>query len=382
VTSSYGFDVRGNRTYEDDDASSFDRRDYTYDQRRRVRTITGKYLRLGFPTNTWRDYRVTYAYDHRDRLVFRSYKDLTVGSESATFYYYDLRDRLVEVKFTSNIASPSTYSIYNFYWLGSRPVAQWTTNFPASTTARYFVHADEANRVLEMYDWPNSGDASLVWSQDPDAYGWDRLGAVGPYQPLRLNNLLFDDGTYARRSDPTFIRPALLVAKGTHYDPMTDSALKVNDGWPREPYALGVAAIHESMQAAPSTPGTTAREDQYHQDCPGGGGAPPPPGQDWPANTRDHRTSTDPPPPCGPPNPGDPPDKASCSFSFYDCQKCKWCWQTCMPKVWVSCIDFLDQQIKCMGRTYVEAGLTCSNACVCKFVLELPPCPAPSQMNQ
>ena len=247
VTSSYTFDQRGNRTQEDEPVSSFDKRDYTYDQRRRVRTISGKWLRIGFP-NTWRDYRITYAWDHRDRLVYRSYKDLTGGGESRTFYYWDVNDRLIEVKHTPLISDSTTFSIYDFYWLGARPVAQWTTNFPAATTARYFMHADEANRVLEMHDWPLSGDATLAWAYNPDAFGWDRPGLSGPYQPLRLNNAIWDDGSAARKSDPTFARPALLLDNGVHYDPMLDNFLQSSGRWPNEQYTLLLHAAYRDWR--------------------------------------------------------------------------------------------------------------------------------------
>jgi hypothetical protein len=173
----FDFNLRGDRTSEDAANSIVDRRDYTFDGRNRVRIVYGKfrYGILGF-----KDYLITYSFDHRDRLAVRSWTNQYTGASSQTFYYYDLNDRLIEVKLVPDIASPSTYTIYNFYWLSQRPVAMWSTAYPGATVARYFTHADEANRVLEVYSWPTSGDATLVWALNPDVFGWDRVVQGGP----------------------------------------------------------------------------------------------------------------------------------------------------------------------------------------------------------
>lgn len=115
----------------------------------------------------------------------------------------------------------------------------WATAFPAATTARYFMHADEANRVIEMYNWPASGDATRVWAVNPDVFGWDSYAQTGPYQPFRLNNLINDDGTIAWKIDTgtlNFNRPELLIGRGVHYDPMTGTMLQRSGEWPFEPY--------------------------------------------------------------------------------------------------------------------------------------------------
>jgi hypothetical protein len=233
-TTVYEWNGRGDRLSDDNTNSTVDRRDYTYDSRRRVKTVTGKFVHGPF----FRDYRVTYAYDERDRLVFRSLVTLSSGDESHTFYYYDVNDRLIEIKVVPNITDTSTYTIYNFYWLGSRPVAMWATSFPNATTARYFVHADEADRVLEVYTWPTSGDSTLVWAINPDVFGWDNIATSLIFQPLRLSsNALADDVTQSWKDNiPTLNRPMLLVARDGHFDPMTATAFQRMGEWPSEGY--------------------------------------------------------------------------------------------------------------------------------------------------
>jgi hypothetical protein len=239
-STAFGWEPRGSRTHENNSASTIDRRDYTYEARRRIRTVSGMFA-SGFNA---RNYRITYAYDHKDRLVFRSFVNLFNSAENTTFYYYDVQDRLIEVKHTPSVGNPGTFTIYNFYWLGQRPVAQWATALPGGSTARYFFHTDEANRVLEVSSWPDSGDASIVWALDPDVFGWDSVVAsTGIYQPLRLNNLIEDPQTLAWKvvSSDTFVRdrPALLISRGAHYDPMFATTLQQFSRYPDEPYGGG-----------------------------------------------------------------------------------------------------------------------------------------------
>jgi hypothetical protein len=238
-STAFGWEPRGSRTHENNSASTIDRRDYTYEARRRIRTVSGMFA-SGFNA---RNYRITYAYDHKDRLVFRSFVNLFNSAENTTFYYYDVQDRLIEVKHTPSVGNPGTFTIYNFYWLGQRPVAQWATALPGGSTARYFFHTDEANRVLEVSSWPDSGDAAVVWALDPDVFGWDSVVAsTGIYQPLRLNNLIEDPQTLAWKvvSSDTFVRdrPALLISRGAHYDPMFATTLQQFSRYPDEPYGL------------------------------------------------------------------------------------------------------------------------------------------------
>jgi YD repeat-containing protein len=238
TTHNYSWDGRGNRTADSDSSSTNTARNYTYDGRRRVRTVTGFFPRhvggLDQPTG----YTVTYAFDHRDRLVFRQWQSSLGGSPTQQFYYYDLNDRLIEVK--QAIAGSSSYTNYSFYWLGNRPVAYWAVD-NLGNTSRYFIHADEANRVLEVYSWPASGDATDIWSLNPDVFGWDRIVNGGIFQPLHLNNALYDPDTVSYTNwGAVFVspnHPPLLVDRGAHLDPMTETFLQRVGAWPNEPYA-------------------------------------------------------------------------------------------------------------------------------------------------
>ncbi len=240
------WDARGNRLSEDNTNSANDRRDFTYDGRRRVRTINGKFRRRQ-PVNLYfmTDYAITNAYDHRDRRVLRTFYNSYSGVTSQWFFYYDLEDRLIEVRHVPNAASPTTYSIYQWYWLGKRQVAYFGTDYPAATTARYFVHADESNRPIEVFSWPAAGDAVAVWASNPDAFGWDRLGlpqTVG-YQPLRSHGAYYEDNTQAWKDTTWTDRPPLLTNMGTTFDPMTASYLQRVGSWPNESYT---AEKHDS----------------------------------------------------------------------------------------------------------------------------------------
>lgn len=229
-----GWDTRGNRTYEDESTSSFDRRDFTYDGRRRVRTVSGKI----YVINVWHNYVITNTYDHRDRRVSRHFHDTTSGLKSQWFYYYDVEDRLIEIKYTPNLTDTSTYSMYQFYWLRNRLVSYFGTSYPAATTARYFVHSDEANRPLEVMDWPSSGDASVVWAVNPDAFGWDRVLTGSIFQPFRLNGAYFEDATFARKDATTVHRSGILTERGVVFDPMLERFMARVGAWPNEAYVL------------------------------------------------------------------------------------------------------------------------------------------------
>jgi len=281
-TTSLVWNLRGDRTFEDNPTSSVDSRSYTYDGKRRVRTITG-YFRSGSTCNpvcvpAYKQYRITYAFDQLDRLVFRSFANLTSGGESNTFYYYDVNNRLIEIKLVPLISDQSTYTIYDFYWLGQRPVAMWALAFPAATTARYFLHADEQNRVLEVYTWPTSGDAALAWALDPNAFGWENVVTGTLFQPLRMTNMLVDEGTLAwSNADsvaPAAARPAILVSSDASlYDPMTGTTLQRASQWPVEPYG----PMTEGLGGTPQWSRQTARRSECGTPCP----------DCWPSPTRE-----------------------------------------------------------------------------------------------
>jgi hypothetical protein len=79
----------------------------------------------------------------------------------------------MEVKHIPDIDSSSSYSIYQFFWVGDRPVAYFQIDYPGATTTRRYFHADDINRPLQAWSWPTSGDASRVYAIQPDAFGWD-----------------------------------------------------------------------------------------------------------------------------------------------------------------------------------------------------------------
>jgi YD repeat-containing protein len=225
-TTTFGWDDRGNRTSDDSSAYSNDARAYTYDGRSNVRQITGQ----RWNGSAWANWTITNAYDHKGRRVF---KDYTEGSTTAQwFFYYDLEDRLIEAKHTPNISSPSTYSMYQWHWIGSRPVAYWQTDYPSVSTTRRYLHSDENNRVLEAWHWPNGGGAtSRVWAINPNANFWDEvvLGS-NVFQPLRgTRQDFYDSETVAWANTGTPHRPPLHAVDsggGFYYDPLTATRLE------------------------------------------------------------------------------------------------------------------------------------------------------------
>lgn len=146
------------------------------------------------------------------------------------FYYYDHRDRLIEVKHVPDTSASSTYSIYDFYWFEDRPLAYYQHDLPARTLTRRYVHADELGRPLEVWSWPTSGDASRVWAINPDVFGWDEiLVGASVYQPLRFPGQYYDEETIAwedNGDDPA--RPALHYNWHRTYDPFTGTYLQVD----------------------------------------------------------------------------------------------------------------------------------------------------------
>ncbi len=234
-STTFGWDARGNRTSEDESTSSNDRRDYTWEGRRRLRTVSGKHL-VGL--STWQNYTITNTYDHRDRRVTRLWYNTTTGLKSQWFYYYDPQDRIIEIKYVPDISATSTYSLYQFYWLDKRLVSYFGTDSPSGTTGRFFAHSDESNRPLEIMDWPSTGDASVVWAINPDVFGWDTLITGSIFQPFRLNGAYFETSTLARKDAFTIHRPELVTERGAIYDPLAESFLQLLGEWPDEGYQL------------------------------------------------------------------------------------------------------------------------------------------------
>ncbi len=232
----FGWDGRGNRLYDDDDEWADDRRDYTSDGRNNLIAVSGK---IKISATVVHDYTLVNAFDHKNRRFFKSLLDENTSVEAQWFYYYDLQDRLIEVNYTPDIASPSDYQLVQFYWIGNRPVARLQTTYPAGTQGRRFLHADELGTPLDAWSFPiGSGDAVQAWAFNPDAFGWGRV-EVGTtqFQPLRFPGQIADDETiawYFNTGTSAYVRarPSLRENRYRVYDPFTGSYLQVD---PRVP---------------------------------------------------------------------------------------------------------------------------------------------------
>ncbi|MBZ0233272.1 MAG: hypothetical protein K8M05_13165 [Deltaproteobacteria bacterium] len=219
-----------------------DGRNYSFDGRSNVRQITGQ----TFDGSNWRNYTITNAYDHKNRRVFKSYVQAGL-SEAHWFFYYDQDGRLLEVKHTPNIASPSTYSVFQFYWIGRRAIAYWQQSFPSSTISRRYLHSDAENKVLEVWSWPTSGAATAQWRIEPDSFGWDIvLFGWSVYQPLRGagGGEYVDEETISYNDSIGGLRPPLHTTLQGAYDPLVGQYLQSDDREGVDSYTggTGVAA--------------------------------------------------------------------------------------------------------------------------------------------
>jgi RHS repeat-associated protein len=230
---SFGWDTRGNRLYDDDAEFADDRRDYVYDARDNLISVSGK---MKISDTVIHNYTVSNAYDQRNRRVFKSILDTTPNPdvEAQYFYYYDPQNRLIEIKYTPNITDSSTYQIWQLYWLASRPVAIFQTSYPGATVVRRFLHSDHLDTPLEMYSWPNSGDAARAWAYNPDAFGWgDNIAFPTNFQPLRFPGQVCDEETtsvYFDTATSTYksLRPPLSDNRYRVYDPFAASYLQAD----------------------------------------------------------------------------------------------------------------------------------------------------------
>jgi RHS repeat-associated protein len=254
----YGWDHRGNRLYDDDQDVTNDFRDYTYDGRSNLVTVTGHFRASA---GVLHNYTLVNAYDHRNRRFFKSFIDEDASPdpiESQWFYYYDLQDRLIEVNYTPDINHADTYQLWQFYWIASRPVARVQTSFPSETHGRRFTAADHLDTPLDGWYWPSSGNATRAWAYNPDAFGWGRIvHGSDEYQPLRFPGQVEDDDTLAWRydsgtSDYVAARPPLRQNRYRVYDPLTGSYLqadpKVAEGWQSYAYVDNNPVMHADPQ--------------------------------------------------------------------------------------------------------------------------------------
>ena len=233
----YSFDGRGNRKWDDSDeasGSSDDKRAYTYDTRNNLVTVTGKFYHAA--SGTLHDYVLTNAYDERNRRVFKSFKDTTPNPdvEAQWFYYYDQWDRLIQAKHTPDIATATTFSVYQWYWLSQRAVLYYQidcsgTNCSTTTTTRRYLHSDEQGRPHAAWSWPASGDGSRVWEAEAGTFGWD-VPTVGAtiFQPLRFPGQHYDVETEVRDGSNSLKRPGLADNRKRGYDVLVGAYLQVD----------------------------------------------------------------------------------------------------------------------------------------------------------
>jgi RHS repeat-associated protein len=221
------YDGRGNRNLDDNQSTlTNDDRTYLYDARRNVINVRGQYKTGG----AWHYYDVSSAFDAKNRRVFKQFYDETTLQAAQWFFYYDALDRLTEIRHTPDVSSPSTYSIYQLFWLGNRLVLYWQTDYPSATTSRRYVGTDESGRPIDMWSWPASGSASRVWAINPSAWGMD-TNLVGPtvFQPILFAGQYQDTETIAWQNDgATPHRPGVALNGFRTYDPFTGTYLQVD----------------------------------------------------------------------------------------------------------------------------------------------------------
>ena len=223
----FGWDGRGNRTFDDnEDTLTNDRRDYTYDGRRNVATVAGHYPIGG----VWHRYAMTNAFDHKNRRVFKSFLDFDTGKQAQWFFYYDPMDRLTEVRYTPDTSASSTYSVFQLFWLQDRLVLYWQTDYPSATTSRRYVGTDETGRPLDMMSWPSSGDGTRVWTINPSAWGFDKnVNGPSVYQPILFAGQYQDTETTTYQNDAATVhRPGIAVNGFRTYDPFTGTYLQMD----------------------------------------------------------------------------------------------------------------------------------------------------------
>jgi RHS repeat-associated protein len=223
----FTYDARGNRSYDDNTGTlSNDRRDYTFDARRNVVNVHGKY----FTGGVWHDYDVASAFDARNRRVFKSFYDNVSAKTATWFFYYDAVDRLSELRYTPDISASGTYSVFQLHWLGQRMVMYWQTDYPAVTTTKRYTATDETGRPHDMWTWPATGNGVRVWSITPSAWGLD-TNIVGPtvFQPLLFAGQYKDTETAALENDGATVHRAGVALNGFRtYDPFVGGYLQVD----------------------------------------------------------------------------------------------------------------------------------------------------------
>src|SRR5262249_12945957 len=107
----YTYDALGNRIADDDSTYPSDDRSFGYDDRNNLVSVHGHYA-TGLASLG--NYVATFAYDERNRRIFKSFTDTDTQVQAQWQYIYDQFDRLIQVKHTPNAAVPGTFSTYEW----------------------------------------------------------------------------------------------------------------------------------------------------------------------------------------------------------------------------------------------------------------------------
>jgi RHS repeat-associated protein len=224
----YQYDERGSRLSDAPSHATLShaRRDYVFDGRDNLINVHGWY----YTGSAWHEYDVASAFDAKNRRVFKQFLDTSTNAKAQWFFYYDPLDRMTEVRYTPNTATPTTFTTFQLFWLGDRLVAYWQTDSGGATSKRY-VATDEMGRPIDMWSWPTSGNASRVWAINPSAWGFD-TNAIGPtlFQPIMFAGQYQDIET-AALADPIggfAHRPGVVLNGFRTYDPFVGGYLQVD----------------------------------------------------------------------------------------------------------------------------------------------------------
>ncbi len=223
----FTYNIYGDRISDNNVTQTNDQRDYFYlDGRHNVNTVVGQYKTGG----TWYTYSVISAFDAKNRRVYKAFHNQELDTTASYFFYYDPLDRMTEVRYTPDTSVPTTYTLFQLFWLDDRLVLYWQTDYPSATTSRRYVGTDETNRPIDMLTWPSSGDSTRVWAINPSAWGMDG-NITGPtvYQPILFAGQYNDNDTTAYLNNGTTVhRPGVVLNGFRTYDPFVGAYLQVD----------------------------------------------------------------------------------------------------------------------------------------------------------
>lgn len=223
----FAYDGRGNREADDDSnytGAGDEKREYTYDARNNLITVSGQYLAAANDLNT---YVMTNAYDERNRRIFKSFKDTITNQEAQWFFYYDQWDKLVQAIHTPDVADSNDYSIYEWFYVEGEPTVYYQSDYvngANTATTRRFLFNDEQGRPHTAWTFPSSGSAVRAWEVEAGSWGTDSITAgTGTFQPIVFPGQFRDAETTASLSNGSEVRSALVYNWHRHYDPTIGS---------------------------------------------------------------------------------------------------------------------------------------------------------------